>query len=204
MFRNYITIAFRNLLRHKAFSAINIAGLAIGMICSILILLWVQSEKSYDLFHENASNLYRITSSISGMDIAVVLPVMLPELKEKLPVVKNVTRISYPQTHVIKIADKKFLEEGAFYVDPAFLEMFSFPLIEGNINTALLQPDAILLTRDMAMKYFGTHEAVGKTLRMDNERNVTVTGVLENIPNNSHFQFSFLMPIAAIAKTTTI
>lgn len=201
MFKNYLKIAWRNLMRQKAFSAINIIGLAIGMMCSIFILLWVQNEKSYDSFHENAAEIYRVTASISGMDVAVVPPVMIPELKEKLPAVKNMARISYPERHIIEVGAKKFLEERAFYVDSTFLQMFSFPLLEGNRATALLQPDAILITRNMAKKYFGNDDAMGKTLRINNNRNVTVTGVLENVPENSHLQFDFLMPVSAIVRT---
>ncbi|MFT4154454.1 ABC transporter permease [Parafilimonas sp.] len=201
MLRNYFKTAFRNIVRHKAFAVINIAGLAIGMACSIFILLWVQNEKSYDRFLANADEIYRVTAILSGMDAAVVPPVMMPELKEKLPAVKNMARVSYPEKRVIEFGTKKFLEEGALYVDSTFLQMFSFPLVEGSRATALLRPDAILITKDMAKKYFGNEDAMGKTLRINNDRNVTVTGVLENLPENSHFQFSFLMPLSAIAQT---
>ena len=201
MLRNYFKIAWRNIVRHKAFSAINIAGLAIGMMCSILILLWVQNEKSYDRFHENVNNIYRVTASISGLNAAVVPPVMIPELKEKLPVVKNIARIGYPETHIVGIGAKKFLEDGVYYVDSTFLQIFSFPLAEGNIAAALSRPDGIVITQNMAKKYFGNEDAMGKILRINNNRNVVVSGVLKNIPANSHLQFNFLMPVSAIAQT---
>jgi ABC-type antimicrobial peptide transport system permease subunit len=201
MIRNYFKIAWRNIIRYKAFSAINIIGLSIGMMCSILILLWVQNERSYDRFHENASQIYRVTASLPGLEAAVIPPVMIAELKEKLPVIKNMVRISYPEKHIIELGAKKFLEEGAYYVDSTFLQVFSFPITEGNRNTALSRPNAVVITKSIAKKYFGSKEAIGQTLRINNNRNVVVTGIVDNGGINSHFQFDFIMPISAIAQT---
>lgn len=201
MIRNYFKIAWRNIIRYKAFSAINIIGLSIGMMCSILILLWVQNERSYDRFHENASQIYRVTASLPGLEAAVIPPVMIAELKEKLPVIKNMVRISYPEKHIIELGAKKFLEEGAYYVDSTFLQVFSFPITEGNRNTALSRPNAVVITKSIAKKYFGSKEAIGQTLRINNNRNVVVTGIVDNGGINSHFQFDFIMPISAIAHT---
>ena len=196
MLRNYFKIAFRNIVRHKAFATINIAGLAIGMACSIFILLWVQNELSYDNFHKNAATIYRLPgggATNSGP--------MVPELKAKIPAIKSFVRFSAPTTTVFERGAKIFEEKAVFYADSTLLQVFSFPLINGDAETALTRPDAVLITEDMAKKYFGNEDALGKILKRDNKDNVVVTGVLKNIPANSHLQFDFIMPMSAIAHT---
>ena len=196
MLINYFKIAFRNIVRHKAFATINIAGLAIGMACSIFILLWVQNELSYDKFHKNAGTIYRLTAggaTNSGP--------MVPELKAKIPAIKNFVRFSQPATAVFETGANRFEEKAVFYADSTLLQVFSFPLINGNAGTALMRPDAVLITEDMAKKYFGQEDALGKILKRDNKDNVVVTGVLKNIPANSHLQFDFIMPMSAIAQS---
>jgi hypothetical protein len=198
MFRNYFKIAFRNIVRHKAFATINIAGLAIGMACSIFILLWVQNELSYDKFHKNAATIYRISAGgerNSGP--------MVPELKAKIPAIKNFVRLLFvqPTTTVFETGARRFEEKVVFYADSTLLQVFSFPLIKGNAETALARPDAVLITEDMAKKYFGNEDAMGKILKKDNKETVVVTGVLKNIPANSHLQFDFIMPMSAIAHS---
>src|SRR5882757_9464722 len=196
MLRNYFKIAFRNIVRHKAFAAINIAGLAIGMACSIFILLWVQNELSYDKFHKNAGTIYRLTAS--G---ATNSGPMVPELKAKIPAIKNFVRFSQPTTTVFEMGTKRFEEKAVFYADSTLLQVFSFPLMNGNAKTALTRPDAVLITEDMAKKYFGNEDPIGKILKRDNKDNLVVTGVLKNIPANSHLQFDFIMPMSAIAQS---
>ncbi|MFT3705377.1 MAG: ABC transporter permease [Agriterribacter sp.] len=200
MIKNYLKIAFRNIARHKAFAAINIAGLAIGMACSIFILLWVQNELSYDRFHKNADNIYRIIGDAGDFDAAVNCASMPAELKLKIPAIKNFVRFSHYSTNVFEVGNKKFEEKRIFYADSTLLQQFSFPLVKGNPATALMQPDAVLITEDMAKKYFGTTDALGKILKQDNQKSVVVTGVLKNIPTNSHLQFDFIMPLSAVAN----
>jgi len=198
MLKNYFKIAFRNIVRHKAFAAINIAGLAIGMACSIFILLWVQNELSYDQFHKNAATIYRLP----GGDATNSGP-MVPELKAKIPAIKNFVRFLYvqPATTVFEMGAKRFEEKAVFYADSTLLQVFSFPLIKGNAETAMSRPDAVLITEDIAKKYFGKEDAVGKILKKDNKDNLVVTGVLKNIPANAHLQFDFIMPMSAIAHS---
>jgi len=198
MFRNYFKIAFRNIVRHKAFATINIAGLAIGMACSIFILLWVQNELSYDKFNKNAGSIYRVTAG-GGTNSGP----MVPELKAKIPAIKNFVRLLFvqPTTTVFEAGTKRFEEKAVFYADSTLLQVFSFPLKYGNAETAMKWPDAVLITEDMAKKYFGNEDAVGKVLKKDNNDNVIVTGVLKNIPANSHLQFDFIMPMSAIAHS---
>ncbi|MCW3117165.1 MAG: hypothetical protein JWM28_1247 [Chitinophagaceae bacterium] len=201
MIKNYFKIAFRNIVRHKAFAAINIAGLAIGMSCSIMILLWVQNELSYDRFHKNANEIYRIVANAGDFKVAINPAPMPEELQEKMPVIKNTVRLSNPSTNVFEVGDRKFEEKKVFYADSTFLQVFSFRLVKGNPATALQRIDGILVTEDMATKYFGQEDALGKVLRKNNNDNVIVTGVLANIPSNSHLQFDFILPMSSIALT---
>jgi len=201
MIKNYFKIAFRNIIRHKAFAAINIAGLAIGMTCSIFILLWVQNELSYDRFHKNEDEIYRITANAGDFNAAVNCAGMPPELKIKIPAVKNYVRLSHPSTNVFEVGNRKFEEKNVFYADSTFLQVFSFSLIKGSPETALMRPDAVLITENMAKKYFSEENPLGKTFRKNNGDNVVVTGVLANIPSNSHLQFDFILPVSSIAQT---
>ena len=201
MFRNYLRTAFRNIIRHKAYSFINIAGLSVGMASSILILLWVQSELSFDRFHENAEHIYRITCDASGFKAAVNPAAMPRGLQEEMPVIKNTLRISHQSSVLFEVGTRKFEENNVYYADSTFLKIFTFPLIKGNRNTALDKPDAVLLTEEMAKKYFGKDNALGKTLKKNNGSLVTVTGVVATSGYNSHFQFDFLLPLSSIAST---
>jgi predicted permease len=197
MFKNYLKIAFRNIIRHKAYSAINISGLTIGMASSILILLWVRNELSYDRFHKNADQLYRITVDASGYKAAVNPAGMPAGLQAEIPQIKKTVRLSHLSSNIFESGQNKFEEKKVFYVDPTFLEVFTFPLVKGDPKTALQRIDGVLLTERMAKKYFGDQEALGRTLKKDNDNMVTVTGILADVPANSHLQFDFILPIAA-------
>jgi putative ABC transport system permease protein len=201
MIKNYFKIAFRNITRHKAYSLINISGLAIGMACSILILLWVQHELSYDRFHKNADYIFRITCNASDFKAAVNPAGMPAGLKAELPAVRNFVRLSHLTTTLFEAGENKFEEKNTFYADSTFLEIFSFPLVAGNHTTALARPDAVMLTQSMAKKYFGKQQALGKTLKRNNGSYVTVTGIFADLPPNSHLKFDFIMPMSAIANT---
>lgn len=201
MFKNYFKIALRNIIRHKAFSILNIAGLSIGMACSILILLWVQNELCYDRFHANANELYRLTCNAEDFKAAVTPAGVAEGLQNEMPEIKSTVRISKPATELLSVDTKKFEEKNIFYADSNFLQMFSFNLLKGNRKTALDNPDGILITENMAKKYFGYEEALGKIIRQNNSKNVIVTGILTNPPSNSHLQFDFILPISSIAAT---
>jgi putative ABC transport system permease protein len=201
MFKNYFKIAFRNLVRHKAYSAINILGLSVGMASSILILIWVQYELNYDRFDDQADRTYRITATANDNFKAAVSPAPLaPALKQEMPQVVNWTRVSHPAQKLFETGVRKFQEKQVFYVDSTFLEIFGYALLGGDRKTVLMRPDAVVLTADMAKKYFGSLDVVGKTLKMDNGSLVTVTGVLANIPGNSSLQFDFLLPMSSIRQ----
>lgn len=201
MFKNYLKIAWRNLLRYKAYSVINIMGLAISMASSILILLWVRNELSYDRFHAKADRTYRITCYLEDFKAAINPAAMPPELKKELPSIENFVRVFTQNNIVFQRDDKKFEEKSVIYADSTFFDVFSFPLVKGNTASALLRKDGLLITEAAAKKYFGTEDPMGKTLRRNNSDYVTVMGVLKDIPANSHLQFEALMPMSAIAET---
>ncbi len=206
MLRNYITVALRNLSRHKVFSFINIVGLAIGLACSILILLWVSDELSYDRSHSNAHDLYRLTAKVNDREAAITSLKMAPALQAELPVVKAATRVKMSQELVL-IANRKFEEKRVVYADAAFLTMFSFPFAQGDLQRALTQPNGVVITRQTALKYFGTSQAVGKTIQILQPTiqttwvHLLVTGVLQDIPANSHLQFDLLLPYSRLYGT---
>jgi putative ABC transport system permease protein len=197
MLRNYFKVALRNLSRNKVYSIINIAGLAIGMACCILILLWVQDELSYDGFYQRADDLYRITETWHHEGEtkceALTSSLLAPALKEECPEINLATRFSPGGEQLIKCEDKRFQNDVVAQADNDFLQMFSFPFIKGNPKTALIGPFSVVLSEKMSHKYFGNENPLGRLLNID-RRDFTVTGVMENIPDNSHFQFDCLVP----------
>ncbi|OKS87614.1 ABC transporter permease [Mucilaginibacter polytrichastri] len=201
MLKTYFKLAYRNIIKDKAYSIINITGLAIGLASSILILLWVQNELSYDKFHKNAGQIYRITCSIGEFKAAINPAGMPGGLKAEMPVIKNITRLSSIKTSLLEWGNRKFEEKRVFFADPSFMDVFSFPLVQGNRSTALKNIDGVLITQEMAIKYFGNQNPIGKFLKKDNSENVIVTGVFANIPANSQLQFDFILPMASLAKT---
>jgi putative ABC transport system permease protein len=197
MLKNYFISAARSIKRYKLFTFLNVFGLSTGLACSILIFLWVQDERSYDKFNDDAPHLFRIVANVAGTPAAVTPPPIAPALKQQIPAVHSVTRV-VPFSTTIAIGNTKFDEKNVLYADSNFLEMFNFPLFKGNKSSVLSQPNGIVITAATATKYFGTTDAVGKIIHVDNDingNNYTVTGVLKNIPHNSHLQFDLLLPI---------
>jgi ABC-type antimicrobial peptide transport system permease subunit len=198
MFFNYIKIAFRNLLKYKAFSFINVAGLAIGMTCCFLILLWVLDELSFDRFHENSSDLYRAVVRVindNGITTTVYSPTPLgPGLQGEFPEVVDFTRY-LPALQLSLRHGESVFNEKIMWVDPGFFRIFSFPAIDGDLEKALDTPLSLVITRRIAKKYFGTdEEIVGKILKMNNKWDYEVKAVLEDIPSNTHLDFDILAP----------
>jgi len=196
MLKNYFKIAFRNLLRNKGFSAINILGLSIGMASAILILLWIQNEISFDRFHAKSDRLYQVLGNdiVDGkISTGTSTPeILAPGLKNDIPEIEQVSRISWDQDYLLSVGDKSLKAKGNL-VDPPFLSMFSFPLIKGNTETVLSDPYSIVLTKQLAKKIFGSGEAVGKVIKVENDENYKVTGILKDLPNNTQFNFNYLM-----------
>ncbi|HMI61062.1 MAG TPA: ABC transporter permease, partial [Puia sp.] len=198
MFRNYFKTAFRNMRRNKLFTGLNIFGLATGLACSILIFLWVQDELSYDKFNPGADHIFRLTTKVKDIESAAVPPAFVTAMKSEIPVVKNTTRCIHLQK-IITVGTRKFDEKHMYYADSNFLRIFNYPLLRGNMATVLQVPDNVVLTEATAIKYFGSvDEAMGKSIYIDNDIKGTtlrVTGVLKNIPSNSHLQLDLLLPM---------
>lgn len=197
MIKNYFKIAWRNLLQNKVLSFINIFGLATGMAFALAIGAWIKYETSFDKFHKNGGRIALVMKNTlfndrkSTME-ATPLPLYY-EMKDNYPDVKRVTRLSYPTFNSLMTGDHKFNKNGR-YVDPDFLEMFSFPFIKGDINTALKNPNSIILTASTAAALFGTADPIGKPVRLSNEYDMQVTAVIKDIPENSTLSFDFLAP----------
>ncbi len=193
----YIRHAFKSLTGQGYQSVISAAGFSIALTCSILIIVYAQYEFSYDNYHKNADHIFRIVSqqpgnSYMGKDLFAVTPGLLKEaLVNEIPEVKNAARCSR-RYHTLEYETSLFEESGFLYADPDLLKIFSFPVISGNPAEDLNEPFTIFITRDMALKYFGREDPTGKILKADNTYLFVVRGVLENIPQNSHFHFDFL------------
>jgi ABC-type antimicrobial peptide transport system permease subunit len=198
MFRNYLKTALRHIRRNKLFTGLNIFGLATGLTCSILIFLWVQDELSYDRFNPGAERIFRLTARVKDIDGAQVPTPFAAALKNKIAGVKNATRIC-PLEKIITVGANKFNEKRMYYVDSNFLPIFNYPLLRGNKASVLLDPNSVVLTEATAIKYFGgAEQAMGKSIYIDNDIQGTtlqVTGILKNVPANSHLQFDLLLPI---------
>ncbi len=201
MLKTYFKLVYRNLIKGKAYSVINILGLTIGLASSILILLWVQNELSFDKFHKNAGQIYRVSSDFADSKTAANAAGMPAGIKAEIPAITNTVRIRPADNMLLQTGMKKFEEENAFYADASFMEMFSYPLVEGDRATALKPINSILITRAMATKYFGNEDPLGKILRKDNQEDLLVTGVLADCPANSDLQFDFLLPMTSLART---
>ena len=202
MIRNYLKIAFRNLIKHKAYSFINIFGLAIGIASCLLIILYVQNELSYDRFNKNADRIYRINTDLKFGSADLHLPespdMMGPDLKQYYPQVENFTRIySWGGKRLIKKGSEYNVEQKTAYVDSTFFKVFTFPTVAGNTDNVLNEPNTVVITKSIAQKYFGTDNAVGKFIETDENGGTLykVTAVIRDMPENSHFRFDFLFPM---------
>ena len=197
MLKSYLKIALRNIKKHKGYSFINVAGLAIGMACCILILLWVQHEVSYDRFHKNADDVYRIYTDFHydrGVQQYRNIPQPVgPEFQKTVPEINHVVRLLDGASTVKHGADI-FYEKEILYVDPSFFEVFTFPFVQGDAQTSFAEPHSILITESMAKKYFGDKDPIGEVLTMDQENQVKVTGIIKDVPDNSSIRFDFLIP----------
>ncbi len=193
---NYLKLAFRNIKRYSTHSILNIGGLAIGMTCAILILLWVENEWSYDRHFEHADDLYRVIEKQNspGGEVSLFAPTLsavAPALKAEYPEIVRSSRIIHTPLTLKK--KDEFLEETVVAVDKDFFKMFSIGFVRGDMNTAFNDPHNIVITEETARKYFGNEEALGKTL-LSRGFLVTVTGVVRSLPQNSHILFNILVP----------
>jgi hypothetical protein len=205
MFKNYLKIALRNLINQKAYSFINITGLAVGMACFILILLWVQDELSYDRFHENTENLYRVVDHekySNGEELYFTSnPAVLgPILKEEYPEILEFARFIRGRNIITHYGEKRINDDGFAFADPSFFSLFTFPLVEGDKENVLSGPYSLVISEETARKYFGEKNPIGKTIRIDNRLDFKISAVAKNVPANSHLQFKFLAPFTTIKE----
>ncbi len=204
MLRSYFKITFRNLIRHKGYAALNIAGFAVGIAVCIVILLFVRYEKSFDNFQPD--NLYRLNEvqtfpgMLASQKVALSMYPMGPTLKDEFPEIKNFTRISRFSQYMIQYGEKKVYMNQSFLVDSTFLRMFNFKILEGNRETALMNPNSAVLTKSTALKIFGDEDPMGKTIIYygSDTLNFKVTGILQDVPRNSQMQFDALYSFSSI------
>jgi putative ABC transport system permease protein len=205
MLKNYIKTSLRNIKQHKGYSFINISGLATGIACCLLILLFVRDELSFEYFHANAGRIYRtiIDEYVDGKwEHNVGSPDLLgPTLQKEYPEILSFVRLFNPNwidKWTVSHEDKYFYEERLFFADPTIFEVFTFPLLQGNPETALKEPNSVVITEEMARKYFGSENPLGKVLTIDDTVEAKITGVADTVPENTHFRFDFLVTFASM------
>jgi putative ABC transport system permease protein len=205
MLKNYIKTALRNLLKRKGYSLINIVGLAIGMASCLLILMFVNDELSCDAYNEKADRIYRVAASFlyggRNFDIAVAPAPTAQVLLAEFPEVEDAVRFRQRGRYIFRYGDNTFKETQVSYVDPSFFNIFSIPLLMGNPDTALTEPNTLILSQKTAQKYFRYEDPVGKTLRLNDRTDYMVTGVFEEIPDNSHFHFDVLISMTSLEES---
>ncbi|CCG98172.1 protein of unknown function DUF214 [Fibrella aestuarina BUZ 2] len=200
MFRNYLKIAWRNIVKSKTFSFINVLGLALGMTCSLLILLWVQDERSINRFHANGPRLYQALENQqwTGNEISTTSATpgpMAAALTAEVPEVAKAVSVTWENELLLTVGEKAYKEKGR-YASPDLFQLFSFPLSHGNPKTAIVGPGSIVISEKVAQKLFGRTDVLGRMVRVDNTESRQVTGVMRDIPTTSSLKFDFVLPLA--------
>lgn len=203
MFKNYIKIAWRNLIRNKSFSLLNIAGLSIGLSVFALIVLWINFELGFDRFHDDQERIYEVNNQYT-VDGEIwtwnsTPKAMAPVIRKDYPEVEHVSRYFY-DTPFLFTADETRLKATGTIVDPDFLKIFSFPLVEGDVESVLSDINAVVITETLAKRMFGKKNPIGEIVKIDNSDSFKVTGILKDLPNNTEFTFEFLVPWAYIVQ----
>ncbi len=196
MFSNYLKIAFRNIQRNKTYNFLNIFGLAVGIACAALILLWVEDEMNYDHFFPNRDNLYIVKDKQTyegKTSVFDATPSPLAQaIKAEIPGIKTTARSTWGNEMLFSLADRSIYESGR-YVDAGFLNMFSLPFIKGNAASAFAQLYSVVVSEKMAKKFYGSTDIIGKTLKVDNKQDYIVSGVFKDLPENVSFKFDWLI-----------
>ncbi|HMB94222.1 MAG TPA: ABC transporter permease, partial [Rhodothermales bacterium] len=207
MLKNYLKIALRNLRRHTGYAFLNLTGLAVGIACCLLIIRYVQHELSYDRFHENANHIYRVVENRlqnEGQEVRTAAsPGMLaPLLEDEFGVIEKTVRFMRYSVFNVPIigrgANQRFAEPDFLFADSTVFEVFSFPFVAGDPATALDAPMSVVITKSMAEKYFGKENPLGQTLTFENNFDLTVTGVVQDLPATSHIHFDFLASFSSL------
>ncbi len=192
MLLNYLKVAIRTIRRYKVYAFINMAGLTIGISVAALVILWVVNELSFDRFHEHSTRIHRVCVDLeagSHMTLALSMPALAEVVIDEFPEVENATRVSRPGRAPVRYKDKEFHENYVCYADNSFFEVFTFPFVSGNPEAALKAPYTVVITQEIAEKYFGDEDPIGKILKIDGATDYGVSGVVANVPANSHFRF---------------
>src|ERR1041385_2781513 len=202
MLRHYFQIAWRNLLKRKFYSLINVTGLAIGMACCVLITLYIYHEKSYDQYHTKKDRIYRVTQVFGGPEKGATpspkdyqvwgCAPLGPALQADFPEIEKVVQFMSPSSMLLQRGEKRFQQDNLLFMDSTAFDVFSWKMIYGDPKTALTAPFSIVLTKSVAQKLFNNENPVGQALRVDNQVNLIVTGVMEDVPPNSQFTFNGL------------
>jgi putative ABC transport system permease protein len=199
MFKNYIKTAFRSLYKNKGFTAINILGLALGLATCLLIVFYVVDELSYDRYNTKADRIYRVNEDLklgeNKVQYAVAMPPLAKTLKAEYPYVEDATRIKRAGTTHVKKGSINIVENNVAFADASIFNVFTLPMISGDPKTALLDPSTVVITESIAKKYFNTTNVVGKFILFNDHENFKVTGVIKDIPKQSHFNFDFLVSL---------
>ena len=197
MIKNYFKTTFRNLWKNKGYSLLNIGGLAVGIACAGLILLWVEDELTFNHYFSNRDNLYKIKDrqTYDGTTFTFdATPGPLAQgMKSEIPGIKNTARSTWGDNLLFTLNDKVIYEQGNF-VDAPFLTMFQLQFIKGNANGAFTHLYSLVISESMAVKFFGNTDAIGKTLKVDNNQEYIITGIFKDIPDNVSFSFQWLAP----------
>src|SRR3984957_4964698 len=201
MFKNYLMIAFRNFRKHRVISFINTAGLAIGIAVCLLIFLFVRDELSYDRYNLHADRVYRIAKDFvnddgSRLPDATSPGALAPAMQREIPEVAHVTRVfpGWGGKFLMRVGEKRFMEERLFRVDSSFFDVFTVPFIEGDAHNSFRQLNSIVITQRMARKYFGDKEAMDQVIHTDMGE-LKVTGVVRDVPAAAHMHYDFLVSI---------
>ncbi len=204
MLRNYFVIALRNLGKHKFFGFINVTGLSIGIACALLIALFVRDELGYDKFNAKSDRIYRLISHIKfgGNDARyAVCPAPLARtIREEVPEIEEVTRFRSWGTFLVKKDKENYKESNAIWADPGVFTIFSIPLLKGNIQTVLKEPNTMVISQSAARKYFGNADPLNQTLLLNGNMLFTVNGIYRDIPRRSHFHFDMMLAMSGLEE----
>jgi len=199
MIKNYFKTAWRSLSKHKAYSSINVFGLTLGIASCLVIFLVVQYELGYDKFYSRANRTYRVTLNAIDFNPSVSMAVV-PALRNDFPELEAVSQLWFHESALINVNNEKYQEKGILIADKYFPVVFDQHWLEGNSKTALAEPNSIVLTESIAFKYFGNKEAMGRLIDLEGRYHLKVTGVIKNVPGNTHLPFNIIVSFATIAN----
>ena len=199
MLKSYFKIAWRSINRYKAYSIINISGLALGIASCLIIFLVVRNELGYDNFHKKAGRIYRVTLNAIDFNPSVSMAVA-PAMRTDFPELEKISQMWYRESGTVKTGQTRYSEKGVAFADENFTGIFDYQWVAGDSRTALSEPNTVVLTESIARKYFGENEAMGQVINLDNQFNLKVTGLIKDLPGNTHLPFLFLVSFETVKK----